>query len=222
VVIPKLQAYRRRGTWKAVAKAARLRLTTVKGWRNDPALRKRLEEAVEAARQGKKADSEAFRRLSTRKQEGMIRYGQCATKAARCRDKTVDIDTTEIDHQLHEADARGVGQALREYLDHKGPYKKVKYRRHHGLIEGNLFIIPPDMYAFHEVAVKEWAKQEISGLEYLPGFDAWFAAWVTPVHRKQRARTPANAILKVSGSAAPRPQTNGSGADGHDGQEDQQ
>jgi hypothetical protein len=219
VVTPKLQIYRRRGRPLAIAMAAGIGRTTLKRWKKDAEMRTLPEEAVQAASQGKQADSEAFRQLSPATREALTRYASFTTLAGRCRprpapqeeDDAVAIIPSWVGSEQRRADDLKVGQALRGDLDCKRPYEKVKYRRQYGLIEGNLFIIPPDMHAFHKVAVEEWAKRKISGLENLPGFDDWFAAWVSPQERKPRGRR----HVVTTTPAAPAQQTNGSGADGH-------
>jgi hypothetical protein len=124
----------------------------------------------------------------------MNRYAKLATKAARCRD--VDLLTAEFDRQVREADARGVKQDLLDYLDYKEPYDGINFRRQYGLINGRLFITSADMCAFHEAAVKERAKQKISELEHLPGFDAWFAAWVTPQKQNAHGRAQVDGVAE--------------------------
>src|SRR5205807_1101102 len=95
----------------------------------------------------------------------------------------VGLLSAEFDRQVREAAKREVKQDLLDYLDYRGPYSDVALRRRYGLINGKLFICSKAMCDFHEAASKEWAKQRISDLAHLPGFDAWFAAWTTPTLR---------------------------------------
>jgi hypothetical protein len=185
VVLPELQAYRRRGTVRAIANAAGVSLSAVRGWLRKPALKKILREAVRAARKGRAPNSEEFKQLDRRMRECMCQYAKAATKAARCRDKSVGIKTQWLDQQLQEAAGRGVKEELLQYLNYKGPYKAINLRKQYGLINGKLFIIPPAMCPFHDAAVKEWHRQNLVELEYLPGFDAWFLAWATPAVHHQ-------------------------------------
>jgi hypothetical protein len=110
--------------------------------------------------------------------ECMCRFAKAATTAARCKD--AGLTTKELYRQIQEAEAKGCRQDLLQFLDSKGPYKAINFRRQRGLINGKLFILPPAMSAFHKVAVEEWHRQNIGQLEKLPGFDAWFADWATP------------------------------------------
>jgi hypothetical protein len=188
VVTPKLQAYRKRGSVPAIARAAQLDRKTVKRWRRDPVTWKLVEEAVEAARQGKlEAESAEFCGLPENTRDSMMRYARKATRAARCADSDVQLLIATLDEQLRQAQARGVGQVLRDYLDRRPPYNAVRYRRQFGLIEGGLFVLPKPMDDFHAASVKEWSRQRISPLEEIPGFWHLFEAWVTPgIGRRQR------------------------------------
>src|SRR5262249_3711733 len=87
VVLPGLQAYRRRGTVMAIAEAAKVSLAAVRGWLRKPELKKLLREAILCARKGKQPASEDFKQLDPRMRECMCKYAKAATKAARCNDK---------------------------------------------------------------------------------------------------------------------------------------
>jgi hypothetical protein len=175
----------------AIAEAAHVSLGAVRGWLRKPELKSLLREAVLAARKGKSPESDGFKQLDRRMRECMLLYAKASTKAARCKDENVDIKPQQLDQLLQEAAGRGVKEDLLQYLNYKGPYRAISFRKQHGLINGKLFVIPPAMCRFHDVAVKEWHRQNLAELERLPGFDAWFAAWVTPaIHDGQAPSAP--------------------------------
>jgi hypothetical protein len=193
VVLPGLQAYRRRGTVEATAQAADISLSTVMGWLRKPALKKLLREAVLAARKRKTPQSKEFNQLDPRMRECMLKYAEASTKAAQCRD--VGIKTQWLDEQLQEAAGRSVKEELLQYLNFKGPYKAINLRKQYGLINGKLFIIPPAMCCFHDAAVREWSRQNLSELEDIPGFESWFVTWTTPALREKHHATRTNSPL---------------------------
>jgi hypothetical protein len=179
VVVPKLQAYRRKGAAKAIRKAARLNERTVAGWRRDPKTWALLAEVIQAARSGGKPKSEGFRNLGPAAQEAMRRYAVATTRTARC--KAVSLSPVDFDRLRREAEARGVGRELEDYLDYRDRYEDVRLRRKLGIIDGGLFIPSEELCNFHEQATREWTRQNVAPLEQLPGFDAWFATWVMPL-----------------------------------------
>jgi hypothetical protein len=192
VVVPKLQAYRRRGSAKAIRKAARLNERTVRAWRRDPMMWAILEEVIDAARRGGNPNSEAFRSLSAATQEAMRRYAASTTRTARC--KAAGLHTVEFDTLRREAEDRGVNKELQDFLDYRGNFQEIKLRRKLGLLNGKLFVPSDEFCTFHERAAEEWVRQGIAPLVQLPGFDAWFLAWVTPADPRGRRRALAAAV----------------------------
>lgn len=189
VVSPELQAYRRRGTQRAIAGAAEVSLAAVAHWMREPTMKKALYEAIRAARKQTVPCSDQFNNIDRRARECMIRYAKSAISTARCADESVQLAPNTLYRHMRVADSRGVKQELLDYLNYKGPYKAVHLRRQQGLVNGKLFVIPEAMCAFHKAAVKEWGKQRIAELAGLPGFDSWFSAWVTP--KKEESSDPA-------------------------------
>jgi hypothetical protein len=202
VVPESIRQLRSESSLDQVCEAAGVSKTTVCQWRRQQLMKEALEEIVQIVNEGGAIETPTkaafwsttrFRRPDEIKSK-MFAYAQAATFEACC-ERAFETPSERADSPERRRKAVARFKAIERDADRLG-YKEEfdKFMKYEGDYEAprksgaakSFFVPTPAMVAFREAADNAMKEQGAFSLGSLPGFDKWFADWVTPRQFKGR------------------------------------